>query len=462
MASVDGLVSGLDTTTIISQLMQLERQPQTRLKAKQATVESAIGALRNLNTKFLAVTTAAGKLTDPKGWALATATSSDATKVAVTATAGAAQGNLSFSVTQLAAAGSYLSVGTVTKLSGAGFEQVVPEGTKLHLQKGDGTPVEIDAGEGSLAAVMKAVNASSLGVSATAVQLTSGQYTLKLESTTTGKNTAVRLGLTPGANDVLGGTTELVKPAEAQLKMGSTTITRESNTISDLLPGVTLTLLKKDAVGDPPTTVSVTADAEKVAGQVSALVDAVNAVTSDIKAVTGYNVDTGNKGKLYGDGAVRSLRDRLTSVVTGPGTSAAGVSIDRNGVVTFDKDTFLKALAADPAAVQKALGAGTPAAAGPPAVPAKPGLAGRLNAVADGASRSATADGGSGLIASAISSRESQVKTLRTSISGWDGRLEQREATLKRTYAALEKALGASQSQGQWLAGQIAGLPRWS
>ena len=44
MASVDGLVSGLDTTTIISQLMQLERQPQSRLKTKQATVESAIGA----------------------------------------------------------------------------------------------------------------------------------------------------------------------------------------------------------------------------------------------------------------------------------------------------------------------------------------------------------------------------------------------------------------------------------
>ena len=82
--------------------------------------------------------------------------------------------------------------------------------------------------------------------------------------------------------------------------------------------------------------------------------------------------------------------------------------------------------------------------------------------MADGASRSATAEGGSGLIANAISGRESQVRTIRSGISGWDNRLEQREATLKRQYASLEKALGASQSQGQWLAGQIAGLPRWS
>jgi flagellar hook-associated protein 2 len=32
--AVDGLVSGLDTTTIISQLMQLERQPQNRLRTQ--------------------------------------------------------------------------------------------------------------------------------------------------------------------------------------------------------------------------------------------------------------------------------------------------------------------------------------------------------------------------------------------------------------------------------------------
>ena len=53
MASVDGLVSGLDTTTIISQLMQLERQPQSRLKTKQATVESAIGAAFAMSYRWL-------------------------------------------------------------------------------------------------------------------------------------------------------------------------------------------------------------------------------------------------------------------------------------------------------------------------------------------------------------------------------------------------------------------------
>ena len=42
MASVDGLASGLNTTDIINQLMQLERQPQIRLQNRQQASESAI------------------------------------------------------------------------------------------------------------------------------------------------------------------------------------------------------------------------------------------------------------------------------------------------------------------------------------------------------------------------------------------------------------------------------------
>ncbi len=457
MASVDGLISGLKTSDVISQLMQLERQPQLRLKTKQASVESSIGALRNLNTKFLAITSAAAKLTDPKGWQLATATSSDPAKVAVTATAGAAQGSLSFNVKQLAAAGSYLSEKTVSSLSDPSVTVAAPNST-IYLKKGDGPDIAIATGDGTLGAVMKAINDSDAGVSATAVQLTAGQYSLKLESTTTGLNTGITVGLSPGANDAfttaLGTMKTLVPPADAVLSVSGTLVTRASNTIGDLMTGVTLTVSKADtiaAAGPPPTfvepatTVDVKADREGVAARVAALVDAVNAANSDIKAVTGNNLETGSKGKLYGDAGARGLRDRLIGGVTGTGTAVAGVSLDRNGVMTFDKDKFLKALDADPAAVQTALGAD--------------GLAGRMHATADAASRSKTDADGPGLIASSITSRESQVRSLKSNISSWDSRLELRERTLQRQYAALEKALGASQSQGQWLAGQIAGLP---
>jgi flagellar hook-associated protein 2 len=456
MASVDGLISGLNTSDIIKQLMQLERQPQVRLQAKQTTVENAISALRDLNTKFLSIKTAAAKLTTGTGWQLATATSSDTSRVTVSATAGAAQGSLSFHVKQLAAASTYLSAGSVTATSDA----VTAANATLTITKGStGTPVEINTGDGSLGAVVNAINGSGAGVTATAVQLTTGEYRLQLSSTTTGADTGITIKDAAGGDPfatTLGTLDPLVVGANAQLDVGGNLVERSSNTISDLLSGVTLTVTKPDkrnadgTYADPPVTIEVKADAEGIAAQVSALVDAVNLARSDIKAATHYNLETKNKGKLYGDAGVRALRDQLGGAVVGDGTSSAGlvgVSMTRDGTVAFDKEKFLKALEADPAAVESALGAS--------------GLAGRLEAVATRASSSTTSAEGPGLIANAITSRESQVTSLKSNISSWDNRLELRERTLQRQYAALEMALGASQSQGQWLAGQIAGLPSW-
>ena len=450
MASVDGLVSGLNTSDIIKQLMQLERQPQVRLQTKQASVESAISALRNLNTKFMAIKTAAEKMTVGTGWQLATATTTDATRVSATAVAGAPQGSMTFTVDRLAAASAYLTSGHVTDRTAPG--SVATANSSIWITKGAaGTPVEVPTGDGSLNAVVSAINKSGAGVSASVIQLTSGEYKLQLASTTTGADTAIKVEETVGGPAALTsmGTMDLKVPGQdAQLTVLGQVVTRASNTVSDLLQGVTLTLAKADPATE--VTVAVKSDTEALASQVQGLVDAVNAARSDIKALTTYNLETKAKGKLYGDHAVRSLNDRLGTAVVGDGTTSAGiagVSVARDGTVTFDKTKFLKALADDPVSVEKTLGAG--------------GVAGRLQALADGVSRSKTAEGGPGLIAGSISSREGQVTSLRANIKSWDNRLELRERTLMRQYAALETALGASQQQGQWLAGQIAGLPSW-
>lgn len=457
MASIDGLVSGLNTTQIVSQLMTLERQPQVRLQARQTAVESAITNLRALNTKFAAIVTAAARLggdagsTSPSDWGLAAATSTDATRVTAQASTGAAVGTVTFTVEQLATAGAARSSGATTTPAAKGL---LPDGSSIFVSKGGGPAVEVKVGDGSLNAVVSAINASSAGVTASRVQLVSGEYTLQLTSSTTGLGSGIQVetaagnGVDPFASTALGGLS-VTAGQDAKLTVFGEPVTRSSNTVNDLLEGVTLTLAKADP--GVPVTIGVTRDTNGIADRVSGLVDAVNSALADIKAATGSNLETKSKGKLYGDAAVRSLSGRLANAVMGDGTSSAGiagVSITRDGTVAFDKTKFLAALAKDPAAVEQALGAD--------------GLATRVHELAETATRSKTSAKGSGLFASAITSRENQISTLKTSISGWDNRLEQREATLKRQYAALEKALGASQSQGQWLAGQIAGLPSWS
>ena len=62
-SSVSGLVSGMDTTTLISQLMQIEAQPQTQLKTQLASTQTDAAAYRDINTSFAALATAAGALT---------------------------------------------------------------------------------------------------------------------------------------------------------------------------------------------------------------------------------------------------------------------------------------------------------------------------------------------------------------------------------------------------------------
>ena len=61
--SVDGLVSGMDTTSIISQLMATEAAPQNALKTKLTTTQSTASAYRTVNTTILAITAAADALT---------------------------------------------------------------------------------------------------------------------------------------------------------------------------------------------------------------------------------------------------------------------------------------------------------------------------------------------------------------------------------------------------------------
>src|SRR5919112_5579603 len=100
-SQITGLASGLDTATIVSQLMQLEALPQTRLKTQLAGEQSSVKSLQDLNSKLAALGTEAGKLAGGTGWSPVKVTTSDAA-VSVTGTEGAVPTNLSLRVTSLA------------------------------------------------------------------------------------------------------------------------------------------------------------------------------------------------------------------------------------------------------------------------------------------------------------------------------------------------------------------------
>jgi flagellar hook-associated protein 2 len=471
MPAIDGLSSGLDTATIIRQLMQLERIPQQRLQFKQSAMESAIGSLQTLNTKFASLVSAGEKLgatlpgatapdTDP--WQSSTASSSDTSRVTSSAVAGAPTGSLTFHVQQLATAASHLSATYTGKdaVMHTDVDGVVQTDFTLSRGGNGSDPVTITTANGTLAETADAINAAKAGVTASVVQMTAGTdtepatYALQLTSTTTGQGTGIALTAADGTDLVAN---EIVTGKDAVIDLGGgTLVTRSSNTMSDVLEGVTLTLAKadtKDANGayeQPGVTVSVKKDTDGIAAKVQALVDAANAARKDATSLTDVDPDSKVKGRLYGESAVRGLADRVRSVFSEDTTalSQAGITVDRYGVASFDKTKFLEALEADPAAVEATFG--------------KDGLAGRLHGLGDQVSRGATAAGGAGVITGLIASKENQIDRLESSIEGWDRRLEMKQNQLQRQYTALEVALGKAQSQGQWLSGQLASLPTWS
>src|SRR5918912_332492 len=144
--SVDGLISGLDTTSLVSQLVAAEALPQTRLKNQMSAAQDAADAYREVNTKVDAVRSAAAALS-AQGLAAARNATSSTTSVTASATTTAVPGSrLSFTVTSLASTASYLSGATwattgtdVSKPIGPDSSTPGPSPWPLTISRPDGT-----------------------------------------------------------------------------------------------------------------------------------------------------------------------------------------------------------------------------------------------------------------------------------------------------------------------------------
>lgn len=121
MASVDGLISGLNTTTIIAELMAIERLPEAQLTDGKTTSQTLVSTLQSLNALITSMQTAAtafvpDTITKQSAWTSTTATSSNSTLASALTGVGALPGISSFTVTSVASAGSAVSSGTVGSL----------------------------------------------------------------------------------------------------------------------------------------------------------------------------------------------------------------------------------------------------------------------------------------------------------------------------------------------------------
>jgi flagellar hook-associated protein 2 len=436
-ASIGGLASGLDTASIISQLMQLEAVQQNQLKSRVTQKQTAVSAMQSLNTKLAALAKSSTDLSAATGWSPVTASSSY-DKVNVTTSTGALPTQLSLTVGSLAA--SHRLTFFSTAALGA---TVVSGGTTLSLDLLDGNgPISIETGDGSLASVVAAINTAAKGVRASTIKLDDGTYRLVVDSVTTGASGDFTLTNGDGT-DLLGGAT-VRAGQDASITIGTDTIHSATNTFTNLLPGISVTL-GTGAVAGTAVDIATTTDAKAMTDKVKSFVDSLNSILSDIDSATKGSVNGSKAGPLAGDSNLRTVRNALVSTLysAGGGTLADyGVQLDRSGKFTFNAETFSTAYAADPQAVSQKFIDGT-----------VPGFMARVGKVATNASDTAT-----GSLTKALQGMDSTIKDLNQRITVWDQRLALRESTLKRQFTALETALSQMNSQSSWLAGQISSL----
>ncbi len=436
-ASVSGLVSGIDTSSIISQLMQIEAQTQTNLKSKVTTEQSNVSSLQDLNTAFANLAKSAADLAKTTAWNPVSVTSSS-DKVTATAGANAVTSPLSLTVGHTALT-HQLSFAT----SAANTAVITSGSTIVKIDHLDGTTQDIDTGDGTLAGLVRGLNATGTGVKASTVRLDDGTYRLQVTSTSTGAKSDFALTNADGS-DLLGGAT-VRAGRDAEITIGSDVLHSATNTFNDVANGLSITLAATTSSG---TTVDldVTQDSAGMTAKVKSIVDSINAALTKIDSLTAYNSATKTSGPLSGDGSITALRNAvLTSVYPTDGTSMAGVGIqlDRYGKLVFDADTFTKAYAADPTATAakftSASGAGT-----------TNGFAARIQAVATSAS-----DSVNGTLTTSIQSRNTTIKRLQDSIADWDDRLALRQEALTKQFTAMETALQSLNSQSSWLSQQF-------
>ncbi|MFL6025006.1 MAG: flagellar filament capping protein FliD, partial [Marmoricola sp.] len=369
--NVSGLVSGLDTNSIISSLMQVEAQTQTNLKTKLSTEQSNVKSLQDLNSAFASLATSAADLAKATAWNPVTVTSSS-TLVSATAGTGAIAGPLSFTVGHTALSHRLTFTGSVA------MSAVVTSGSNtVTLDHLDGTTQSIDTGDGTLAGLVRGLNASGTGVKASTVKLDDGTYRLQVISTATGAAADFALTNADGS-DLLGGAT-VRAGRDAEITIGTDTVHSATNTFASVANGLTISLGSTVADGTA-VDLDVTQDSAAMTKTVKGIIDSINAALTKIDSLTAYNSTTKTSGPLSTDNSVRSLRNSLLdSIYPSNGSSMAGVGIqlDRYGKLVFDADTFTSAYKADPSAVSATFNSGVPK-----------GFAARVQVVAKAASDS--------------------------------------------------------------------------
>ena len=431
--TVDGIVSGINTTELMSKLLDVARGPIKQMESKQTTLnikkfafQDLNALLGNLQTKLEAVDTAAEL-------SAFTSTSSIPTGVTATITGAATPGTHDISVTNLADSSLLKSSGfaaSTTSLSGTSVAVTVGAvTTTINIDSALGT----DTVEGLAAYINDNVAGANSWVMDTGAA--SNPFVIMVEGADTGAANAV----TVAVNSVTGLSFTTPRTAvDANLTVDTVAIISASNTLTAVLPGVELNLLNE---GFGTSKLTINRDGAAMAAKVQDVVTAYNALDLYFDSQTG----TAAGAVLSGDSTVRNVQNKVQSTVSADyatgglaGIGGIGLGTSKTGQMEFTSATFTTALGTNYSDVVSML-TGTN------------GLFVKMQAEVD-----VITDTTTGVVQSRIDSIDTQVSDLTDNIAKAEIRLESYQDMLRRQFTNMEVILGRYKGTQLYLDQQIA------
>ncbi len=456
--SFGGLGNGLDFGRVVDQLVKVAQQPVDRLTKKRADLNAKLTDLTTVSTKVASLQSAATALRLSTSFDRTTVSVSDSTLLSASATSSGATGTYRIRVVQLAQ--SHQIVSKAAKAVSSETAGIVGGGSGVFtFRVGAGADHTVNVGPTTtLADLRDQVNDLGAGVTASVINTgteAAPSYRLALSSNATGSDRAITIVADGTDLDLLngsgtGGVDTLSAAQNAQIQIGDQalnplTIERSSNTITDAIPGLSLTLAK--TTGTETVQVSLSRDMDAVKGNIKSLATAYNEVLKFINERATYDVTTKKGGVFFNESSIRTVMSRLrTALSSSVGGATAytnvgqiGFKTERDGTITVDDGQLTTALNGNYGAV-KALFANQGAATG---------LAQSVVSAVD-----ALHDVIGGTLTLRKNGLTNEIRGVGNDIARQEDSLSRYEERLKRQFAALDGLLRQLQGQSSFLQSQ--------
>lgn len=371
-----GVGSGLDLSSLLTQLQTAENQPLQDIQTQATSYTSKLSAYAQIQSALNTLKTAGDKLADPTLFSTVKASVGSTDVLSAVTASNAVAGNYAISVSQLAQSQSLVSTGQANSKTAIGSGTITIQfgsisGGSLDTTTGQYTgatfdadasrtalSVTVGAGTNTLEGIRDAINKANAGVTASVVNDGSGTpFRLVLTSTQSGASSTMKISVDGDSalQGLLGydpaGTQSLRQTAAAQdakLNVNGIDVVSASNNVAEAIQGTTLSLTK---VGT--SSLSMTTDTSVVSSAVNAFVNAYNTLQSTATSLSAYNADTKTGAALTGDQTLRNLLARVRQTLTTPQgggpndmkvLSEVGISFQKDGTLALDATKLSSAM----------------------------------------------------------------------------------------------------------------------